>query len=182
MQNKIFKARIFLRAFFLALYYGANYFSLAYTNVNDAKRRNGMFFETETNKDLGAKPSLINIHNETLCNNNFRTIIWTGEYLQATVMSIPVGGEIGLEIHDDLDQFIRIESGCAAVYMGKCKHDVRFYGKANPDYAIIIPSETWHNIINAGNCPLKVYSVYAPPKHPFGTVHKTKLDSDLADD
>lgn len=141
-----------------------------------------MFFETESNKDLGAKPSIINIHNETMCNQNFRTAIWTGEYLQVTVMSIPVGGEIGLEHHEDLDQFIRVEGGSANVYMGKTKQTVKCLGKVNDNYAIVIPSGTWHNIINACTCPLKVYSVYAPPKHPFGTVHETKLDADLSED
>ena len=141
-----------------------------------------MLLEPENNKDLGAKPTVINIHNETVCNNNFRRAIWTGEYLQVTVMSIPVGGEIGLEIHENLDQFIRIESGCANIYMGDAKQNVKCMGKVNANYAIVIPSGTWHNIINACTCPLKVYSVYAPPKHPFGTVHERKLDSDLADD
>ena len=140
-----------------------------------------MLFDSENNSDLGAKPSLINIHSETLCNNNFRKAIWTGEFLQVTVMSIPVGGEIGLEIHDNLDQFIRVESGCANVYMGDSKQCVKFAGKIDANYAIVIPSRTWHNIINACSCPLKVYSVYAPPKHPFGSVHKTKFDSDLAE-
>ena len=141
-----------------------------------------MHLEVKDNKDLGAKPSVINIHNETICNDNFRTAIWTGEYLQVTVMSIPVGGEIGLEMHEHLDQFIRVESGCANVYMGTTKHDVKLVGRVNPNYAIVIPSGTWHNIVNTCSCPLKVYSVYAPPKHPRGTIHKTKLDSDLADD
>ena len=141
-----------------------------------------MFFESDDGKDLGAKPTLINIHNETICNHTFRTVIWTGEFLQVTVMSIPVGGEIGLEMHDDLDQFIRIESGQANVYMGDSKKDVKFIGKANANYAIVIPSGTWHNIINACSCPLKVYSVYAPPKHPFGTVHERKLDADFAEE
>ena len=107
--------------------------------------------------------------------------IWTGEYLQVTVMSIPAGGEIGLEMHDDLEQFIKVERGCADVYMGDTKQTVKFMGKVNADYAILIPAGVWHNVINACSCPLKVYSVYAPPKHPFGTVHKTKLDSDLAE-
>lgn len=141
-----------------------------------------MDLECQKSKDLGAKPCILNIRNEVLCNSNFRTAIWTGKYLQITVMCIPVGGEIGLERHDDLDQFIRIESGFAAVYMGKEKQSVRFLGKANADCAVVIPAGTWHNLINAGNCPLKVYSIYAPPQHPFGTVHKTKLDADLAED
>ena len=141
-----------------------------------------MFLKSDNHKDLGAKPSLINISKETACNENFRTAIWTGNYLQITVMSIPVGGEIGLEKHDDLDQIIKIESGCANVYMGDTKKNVKFMGKVNANYAIIIPAGTWHNVINACSCPLKVYSVYAPPNHPFGTIHETKLDADLSED
>ena len=141
-----------------------------------------MCSKTENSKDLGPKPGIINIHQETLLNQNFRTAIWTGTYLQLTVMSIPVGGEIGIENHDDLDQFIRAESGCAYVYMGKTKKEMKLVGKVNPDYAIIIPAGTWHNIVNACPRPLKVYSVYAPPQHPFGTIHKTKQDADMAED
>ena len=77
-----------------------------------------MIFERKENQDLGGKPCLIDIHNEALSNENFRKAIWTGKYLQVTVMSIPAGGEIGLEMHDDVDQFIKIESGCANVYFG----------------------------------------------------------------
>ena len=138
--------------------------------------------ENEKNQDLGSKPSIINIHNETLCNENFRTAIWTGTHLQITVMSIPVGGEIGLEMHDDLEQFIKVESGCACVYMGDTKKTVKYVGKIHSNYAIVIPAGVWHNVVNACSCPLKIYSVYAPPKHPFGTVHETKLDADLAGD
>lgn len=132
--------------------------------------------------DLGNMPAVVNIHKETLTNKNFRKAIWTGEHLQVTVMSIPAGGEIGLEIHEDIDQFIRVEYGIGSIYMGKTKQDVKFYGSANSDYAVIIPAGTWHNILNEQNIPLKVYSIYAPPKHPIGTIHKTKFDADLADD
>ncbi|MBQ7913096.1 MAG: cupin domain-containing protein [Clostridia bacterium] len=141
-----------------------------------------MFYKSENNKDLGSQPQLLNIHNEVCRNTNFRTAIWTGKHLQVTVMSIPVGGEIGLESHDDLDQFIKVESGCATVYMGETKQNVKLVGKINSNYAIVIPAGTWHNVINSCACPLKVYSVYAPPQHPFGTIHQTKLDSDLAED
>ena len=137
--------------------------------------------EMEGNKDFCSKPLLINIRSEALCNNNFRKEIWTGEYLQVTVMSIPVGGEVGLEMHEDLEQFLKIESGYAAVYMGREKQTVKCVGKVNSNDAIIIPENTWHNIINVGGCSLKLYSVYAPPKHPRGTIHKTKLDADLTE-
>ncbi len=132
-------------------------------------------------KDLGDKPTAIDIHSETLCNDNFRTALWTGEHLQVTLMSIPCGGEIGLENHEHLDQLLKIESGCANVYMGKTKDCLKFMGKVNQNCAILIPAGTWHNVINACRQPLKMFSVYAPPQHPFGTVHKTKLDSDLAE-
>ena len=141
-----------------------------------------MFFEPENHQDLSPKPTLIKIHSEVLRNNHFRTAIWTGEYLQVTVMSIPVGGEIGIEMHDDLDQMIKIESGCASVFMGNCKQHIKSVGKVNANYAILIPAGTWHNVINASAQPLKLFSIYAPPQHPFGTVHETKFDSDLSEE
>ena len=141
-----------------------------------------MEFYHQENKDLGAKPQLFNIHSEVCRNTNFRTTIWTGENLQVTVMCIPVGGEIGLEFHEDVDQLLQIESGFARVYMGKTKQTVTCFGVADSNNLLIIPQKTWHNVINIGRIPLKLYSVYAPPEHPFGTIHKTKLDSDLEED
>ncbi|MBR6779224.1 MAG: cupin domain-containing protein [Clostridia bacterium] len=138
-----------------------------------------MYINNDYEKD--ERKNLINIHKEVCANKYFRKEIWTGEFLQITVMCIPPNGEIGLEMHDDLDQFIRIESGVATVFMGKTKQDVSFLGEANPNYAVMIPANTWHNIINQQDVPLKVYSIYAPPNHPIGTIHKTKQDSDLAE-
>ncbi|MBQ6922716.1 MAG: cupin domain-containing protein [Clostridia bacterium] len=129
----------------------------------------------------GDKPAIINISAVARTNNFYRKEIWTGENLQLTVMSIPIGGEVGLEIHNGNDQFIGVEYGIASVYFGETKQGVRFVGNVNSDYVITVPAGTWHNIINDGNQPLKIYSVYAPPHHPKGTVHKTKFDSDLAD-
>ncbi len=131
-----------------------------------------------TNKicDQGGKPTVVNIDKLAKMNPNYRTALWTGEYLQVTLMSIPVGGDIGLEIHEGLDQFIRIEEGCAEVRLGTCKYGPYETYRVNGDYAVIVPEGTWHNIINIGRCPLKLYSIYAPPHHPFGTVQKTKSD------
>ena len=98
--------------------------------------------------------------------------------MQLTLMSIPVHGDIGVEMHPDVDQFIRIESGCAKVYMGNCQNALREVETVNGNYAIIVPAGTWHNVVNVGNKPLKVYSLYAPPQHPSGTVHKTKADAE----
>jgi len=128
-------------------------------------------------KDYGPEPYVVNIEQATLQNNNFRTALWTGEYLQSTLMSINVGDDIGLEIHPDTDQFIRIEQGQGIVKMGKSKNNLDFQRKVFDNYAIFVPAGTWHNVINTGKKPLKVYVIYAPPHHPRGTVHKTKAEA-----
>lgn len=125
-------------------------------------------------KDYGPQPLVVNINKAAKQNNNFRTALWTGKHLQVTLMSINVGDDIGLEIHPDIDQFIRIEDGQAIVRMGRSKDNLDFQANARDDFAIMIPAGTWHNIINTGNKPLKVYSIYAPPQHPHGVVHVTK--------
>ena len=137
--------------------------------------------EEISNVNAGDKPALINIRNAACENKYFRKEIWTGEHLQITVMSLPVGGEVGLEQHNENDQMLGVEYGVASVYAGQTKAGVRFLGNVNPDYVIVIPAGTWHNVINEGTTPLKLYSVYAPPHHPKGTVHKTKFESDLSD-
>ena len=129
-------------------------------------------------RDYGGEPFIFNIHHATERNENFRTTLWTGRDIQLTLMSIPTHSDIGVEMHDDVDQFIRIESGRAIVMIGNCPNDLREQECINSDYAIIIPAGNWHNVLNAGNSPLKLYSLYAPPKHPFGTVHRTKADAE----
>lgn len=131
-------------------------------------------------KDYGAEPLVINIEDYTLGNTNFRTAIWTGNLFQLTVMSIPVGGEVGLEMHGDVEQFLRIEEGRAEVLMGDSEDNLTFIRQASNDDAIFVPSGKWHNIINIGDTPLKLYSIYAKPEHPHGTVHKSKSESDAA--
>ena len=129
-------------------------------------------------RDYGPKPFVFNIRHATNMNRNFRTALWTGGHLQLTLMSIPVGGDIGVEIHPDVDQFIRVESGHAKVYFGNSRSSLQEAKVVNENYAVLIPAGAWHNIVNIGNRPLKVYSLYAPPNHPFGTVHKTKADAE----
>ena len=111
-------------------------------------------------------------------NLNFRTAIWTGNYLQMTLMSIPPCGEIGQEMHPDTDQLLRIEQGIALVKMGKIKNQWNFQQSVSKGDAIFVPAGTWHNVINMGKNHLKVSSVYAPPNHPWGTVHHTKADAE----
>lgn len=125
-------------------------------------------------QDYGPKPFVVNINQATKYNHNYRTALWTGKYFQVTLMSIKVGEDIGLEIHPTTDQFIRIEQGQGLVQMGDSKDCLDYQVMACDDSAIMIPAGKWHNITNTGNCPLKVYVIYAPPEHPFGTVHETK--------
>jgi len=132
-------------------------------------------------KDYGAEPTVLDIDAYTMSNENFRTALWTGTLLQVTLMSIPVGGEVGLEQHTHTDQFLRVESGKANVLMGDTEVSLTFSKVAEKDYAIIVPAGKWHNIINTGNEPLKLYSIYAPVQHPFGTVHKTFEEAEEAE-
>lgn len=128
--------------------------------------------------DYGPDPFVINIEEATKENNYFREALWTGDHLQLTLMSIGVGQDIGVENHPNLDQFLRIEEGNGLILMGNRRERPNYQKRVGKDFAIIIPAGTWHNLINTGNCPLKLYSIYAPPQHPFGTVHETKADAE----
>jgi len=129
-------------------------------------------------RNYGPEPFVMNINEVTKQNNNFRTALWTGNHLQVTLMSINVGESIGLEMHPDVDQFIRIEQGYGLVQMGNNKNNLNFERKVYDDFAIIIPAGKWHNLTNIGNVPIKLYSIYAPPNHPKGTIHRTKADAE----
>ena len=112
--------------------------------------------------DYGPEPLIVNIDRFSKLNSNYRTALWTGRHLQVTLMSIKVGGDIGLEMHPNLDQFIRVESGYGLVKMGDSKDKLNVQKRVDGNYAILIPAGTWHNLINLGNRPLKLYSIYAP--------------------
>lgn len=129
-------------------------------------------------RDYGPAPFTININEAAKQNNNFRTALWTGEHLQVTLMSIGVGESIGLEVHPDTDQFLRIEQGTGLVQMGDDRNNLYFQRKVTDDFAIMVPAGKWHNITNIGDVPIKLYSIYAPPHHPRGTVHRTKADAE----
>ena len=132
-------------------------------------------------KDYGGKPFVVDIERAAEQNQNYRTALWTGKHLQVTLMSIEPGGDIGLEVHPNVDQFIRIEQGHGLVQMGERKDRLDFERRVSEDDAIMIPAGTWHNVTNTGRVPLKLYSVYAPPEHPFGTVHRTKAEAMAAE-
>lgn len=133
-------------------------------------------------RDYGPNPFAVDIEEATKQNNNFRLALWTGKHLQLTLMSINVGEDIGLEIHPNLDQFIRIEEGQGLVKMGDSKENLDFQAYVRDDFAFIIPAGKWHNLINTGNRPVKLYSIYAPTQHPYGTVHKTKSEAEAAEE
>lgn len=128
--------------------------------------------------DHGPAPMVINMDHAAAANENYRTALWTGDFLQVTLMSLPAGGEIGLEIHPDTDQFLRVESGTGRVQMGDARDSLTDVRNVDAHTAIVIPAGTWHNLTNTGSGELKLYSIYAPPHHPHGTVQATKALAD----
>jgi mannose-6-phosphate isomerase-like protein (cupin superfamily) len=117
----------------------------------------------------------------TLGNSTFRTVLFTGSNLQLTVMSLEPGEEIGLEMHDHRDQFIRVEGGSATVRLGPSQDKIEETHQLADDWAVIVPGGTWHNVINIGDTPLRLYSLYAPPEHADGVIHHTKAEADAAE-
>lgn len=139
----------------------------------------GSFYDDRRNvlKDFGPNPFAININEATKQNNTYRTALWTGNHLQLTLMSLNPGENIGLEMHPNVDQFLRVEEGQGITQMGKSKDNLNLQWQVFDDSAIFVPAGTWHDLTNTGNIPLKLYSIYAPPNHPYGTVHRTKADA-----
>lgn len=127
--------------------------------------------------DHGKKPYVVDIEGLTKDNENFRATLWTGEKLQLTVMSIEPGDDIGLEVHQGIDQFLRIEKGEGLCKMGPTEDNLNFEQKVKEDDAIFVPANMWHNVINTGDKPLKLYTIYAGPDHLPGTLHRTHEDA-----
>jgi mannose-6-phosphate isomerase-like protein (cupin superfamily) len=115
-----------------------------------------------------------NIEEETLNNNYFRKVLYTGKYSQLVVMALKPDEEIGNEIHQNVDQFFRIEQGEAKVVLnnGETEFTVK------EDEVFIVPAGTLHNVINVSDEDLKLYTIYSPPNHPDGTVHQTKQEAE----
>lgn len=113
-----------------------------------------------------------NIERRTIENEDFRRVLYTGEHLQLVLMTLPPGCDIGEEVHEDRDQFFRIEEG---------EGEIRIDGAANrveDDFAVIVPAGARHNVINTGDRPLRLYTIYGPPEHRDKVVHKTKEDAE----
>ena len=118
------------------------------------------------------------IEKQTLKNKNFRQVLYTGKYCQLVVMCLQPGEEIGNEVHENVDQFFRIEEGKAKFILNNSEeHLVR------DNDAVVIPAGTYHNVINTSKTNLlKLYTVYSPPNHPDGTIHKNKAEADEAEE
>ncbi|MCX7881412.1 MAG: cupin domain-containing protein [Patescibacteria group bacterium] len=115
-----------------------------------------------------------NIEKETLSNSYFRKVLFTGKYSQLVVMSLLPGEEIGNEIHNNVDQFFRVEQGKAKVIVNNGEEEF----EVKEDEVFIIPAGTWHNVVNTGEKELKLYTIYSPPNHPDGTIHKNKQEAE----
>jgi mannose-6-phosphate isomerase-like protein (cupin superfamily) len=117
------------------------------------------------------------IEDATKDNTAFRTVLFTGEHTQLTVMCIPPGEDIGREVHPGVDQLLRIEKGHGRLELGAAAEKVDETRDLEEDGAVVVPAGVWHNVVNTGKKNLKLYSLYSPPEHPAGTVHRTKADA-----
>ena len=109
-------------------------------------------------------------------NTDFRRVLYTGTNLQLVLMAIEPGEEIGEEVHEDRDQFFRVEKGKGEVLIDGNR------SKIKRDDAVIVPAGARHNIVNTGNKPLQLYTLYAPPDHRDGMVHITKADAEATEE
>ncbi|WP_326548645.1 cupin domain-containing protein [Mycolicibacterium sp. ND9-15] len=127
--------------------------------------------------DNGPRPNAFDIETATRQNENYRTVAWTGKYLQVTLMSIPVGESIGLEVHPNTDQFLRLDAGQGRAVMGPAKDRLDFQRDVSDGWSIQVPAGTWHDVINTGDEPLRVYVIYAPVHHASGVVQPTSAEA-----
>ena len=119
-------------------------------------------------------PYVNNLEKDTVENDNFRKVLNTTDKSQLVVMSLLPQEDIGMEVHD-VDQFIRLEQGVGKAILDGEESDIE------DNWAVVIPAGTHHNIINTGENEMKLYTIYTPPNHPAGTIHKTKADAEVAE-
>ena len=125
-----------------------------------------------TNRGVLMTGYVANIETVTLENTNFRTVLYTGAHSQLVLMSLKPGEDIGMEVHDNVDQFFRFEQGTAKVIINGEEQEV------TSEWAVIVPAGAKHNVINTGDVDLKLYTVYSPANHPDGTIHVTKEEAE----
>jgi mannose-6-phosphate isomerase-like protein (cupin superfamily) len=127
--------------------------------------------------DNGPQPNAFDIETATKDNTAYRAVAWTGKYLQVTLMSIPVGSSIGLEVHPETDQFLRLDAGSGVCRMGPSEAELTDT-EVTDGWSIQVPAGTWHDVVNTGDEPLQLYAIYAPSHHAKGTVHQTAEDAE----
>jgi mannose-6-phosphate isomerase-like protein (cupin superfamily) len=132
--------------------------------------------------DIGPKPQAFDIERATKENSDYRSVAWSGRYLQVTLMSIPAGRSVGLEAHPQTDQFLRLDAGGGRVQMGATKDDLTFEREVSDGWCVLVPAGTWHNITNTGTTPMKVYTIYAPAHHAPGKVQATSAAAEADKD
>ena len=128
-------------------------------------------------QDIGPRPHTFDIEAATRANTAYRTVAWTGRYLQVTLMSIPVGSSIGLETHPETDQFLRIDAGSGLARMGPSKNELTDT-EVGDGWSVQVPPGTWHDVVNTGDEPLQLYAVYAPSHPAQGKVHESAEDAE----
>ena len=131
-----------------------------------------------TMEDIGPKPQSFDLETATVENDVYRDVAWTGKYLQLTLMSIPVGGDIGLEVHPETDQFLRLDAGRGLVQMGPAKDQLDFEQVVEDGWCILVPAGLWHNVTNIGEEDMRLYAIYAPVHHAANKVHETAEDAE----
>lgn len=128
--------------------------------------------------DTGPDPKAFDIEAETVANEHYRAVAWTGRYLQVTLMSIAPGESIGLEAHPETDQFLRIDAGKGRCVMGPAADRLDFEQEVGDGWSIQVPAGVWHDVVNTGDEPLRLYAVYAPVHHAPGIVQATSADAE----
>jgi mannose-6-phosphate isomerase-like protein (cupin superfamily) len=123
--------------------------------------------QEEESKETGI---IVDIEKDTVENDNFRKVIFTADNMQLVLMSLKPDEDIGEEVHETIDQFFRIDKGSGKLIMNGKESEI------SDGFAFIVPKGTKHNVV-AGKEGLKIYSIYSPPNHPEGTIHKTKEES-----
>ena len=128
--------------------------------------------------DIGPQRNAFDIEDATTENSKYRSVAWSGKYLQVTLMSIKPGKSIGLEVHPETDQFLRLDAGSGKCVMGPAEDYLDYEQDVSDGWAIFVPAGTWHNVTNIGDEPMRLYAIYGPPDHEPGTVHDTQEDAE----
>jgi mannose-6-phosphate isomerase-like protein (cupin superfamily) len=122
-----------------------------------------------------------NVGETVRASSYFRQVVFTGHEMQLVVMTLQPGEDIGLEVHDHVEQFIRVESGRATVTLGPSEHEITEAHDIAAGWAVVVPAGTWHNVLNSGGGDLQLSTIYGPPQHADGTIHKTRAEATAAE-